>query len=63
MDNQSVSQQRLTFSVTEAANAMGVSTATIYRLLSSGELKFVRIGDRRMIPAPELHRLTTAGTA
>jgi len=47
---------RLTYSVTEAVAATGMSRATVNRKIASGELKSVKIRRRRLIPAVELRR-------
>jgi excisionase family DNA binding protein len=49
--------RRLAFSMAEVASLTGVSRSTLYRLVSSGELKTVRLLSRRLIPARELERL------
>lgn len=55
---------RRTYSLDEAAGALGVSKRTIHRLLAAGTLSAVRIGSsRRRIPASELERLTTVERA
>jgi excisionase family DNA binding protein len=40
---------RRTLSRPEAANYLGVSETTLYRLSSLGRLPFVRIGTRRLV--------------
>lgn len=47
----------LTVSVEEAAKRLGVSPATIRRMLVAGLIQSVRIGKRRMVPMSELRRL------
>jgi len=41
----------------EAAEALGVSRATIYRLHDSGRLRFVKVGRRTLIPTSLLYEL------
>jgi len=41
----------------EAAEALGVSRATIYRLHDSGRLRFVKVGSRTLIPTSLLLEL------
>jgi excisionase family DNA binding protein len=43
-------QQRLVYSICEAANALNLSRATIYRLLSRRKIASIKIGSRRLIP-------------
>lgn len=40
---------RLTYSIEEAATAMGLSPRTVYRLVWSGELRAVRSGRRVLV--------------
>jgi len=61
--NHSEVPKRLAYSVKEVAHAAGVSEGTIYRLIYRKELRTVRIGDRQLVPAQELHRLTGTGAA
>jgi excisionase family DNA binding protein len=53
----STSIQRLTYTLDEASVASGVSRSTLYRLMDRGELRFVKIGARRLIPAGAPARL------
>jgi excisionase family DNA binding protein len=48
---------RLVYSIREAAEASGLSRATLYRLISDGRLKTVKIGARRLIPVAALTAL------
>jgi len=41
----------------EAAESLGVSRSTIYRLMDSGQLRFVKVGRRTLIPTLLLHEL------
>ena len=49
--------QRISYSPTEAACATGLSLPTINRKIARGELRSVKVGRRRLIPAQELERL------
>lgn len=46
-----------TVSVQRAAEILGVSVDTIQRRAKSGELRTVKLGGRRLVPLPEIHRL------
>lgn len=37
-------------SVNEAASSLGIGRSAVYGLLSSGALRSLRIGDRRLVP-------------
>ena len=47
----------------DAAIALGLSRATIYNLITRGELRAVKIGRATRIPATELERLLASGDA
>ena len=50
--------ERLTMTVEEAGEALGISRATAYALANSGGLPAVRISQRRLvIPRKALHEL------
>lgn len=51
---------RLAFSLAEAEVSSGLSRATLYRMIGSGELKTVRRGGRRLIPTAELEKLCSS---
>jgi excisionase family DNA binding protein len=51
---------RLAFSIDEAAAALGMSPATLWRWIGEGWLRSVKRGGRRLIPISELERLLTA---
>lgn len=46
----------LTYSAEEAAKALGVSAATIYRMAAAGELPSRRLRSRLVIPKAALQR-------
>lgn len=50
--------ERLTCSVAEAAKAVGLSRSKIYELISEGEVQTAKVGRRRLVSIPSLHRLT-----
>lgn len=59
MPNDHTAPSRLR-SIVAASKALGVSRNTIFALLSSGKLGYVRIGRRRLIPADEIDRFIEA---
>jgi excisionase family DNA binding protein len=44
------STERLTYSVTEAAEVLGISRTLAYELVARGELPHVRFGRRVLVP-------------
>jgi excisionase family DNA binding protein len=53
----------LAFSVEEAARLIGVSRATVYVLISTGELRTIKIRKRRLVPREALLDLLAASVA
>jgi excisionase family DNA binding protein len=49
-------------SVTEAAQRLGIARATAYLLITSGDLRSVKIRKRRLVPASDVARLIAAGS-
>ena len=49
--------ERLTYSVEEAALALGISRAGAYEAVQRGEIPHIRIGRRVLIPKSALHSL------
>jgi excisionase family DNA binding protein len=50
-------KERLAFSIAEAADAIGISRDTVYRLIQRGEIHSVLVGKRRLIPRASLLQL------
>ena len=48
--------ERLLYRISEAADILGVSRSTLYRLIASGELATIRVGTAPRIPAKVLER-------
>lgn len=55
------SSPRLAFSVQEAAAALGLSTSSIWKWISLGQLQATKIGGRTLITVEELDRVLKAG--
>jgi excisionase family DNA binding protein len=53
--------ERLAYSVPEAAAATGIGKSTLYVLMDDGQLPFVKVRARRLIPAAALETLITKG--
>lgn len=43
-------------SIAQAGDALSVSRTTIYKLMDSGQIRSLKIGDRRVIPSEEIRR-------
>jgi excisionase family DNA binding protein len=55
------SSHRLAFSVNEAAAALGLSASSIWKWISLGKLRAIRIGGRTLITVEEVKRVLTIG--
>lgn len=53
---------KLTYSIAETCQALGVKTTTVYDLIASGRLKKVKLGARSLVPADSLHALVASLT-
>jgi excisionase family DNA binding protein len=49
-------EERLLYRIVDAARALSLSRSELYKLISLGKLRTVKIGRARRIPAAELHR-------
>jgi excisionase family DNA binding protein len=49
------------FSLSLAAERLGVSTCTLRRLIASGHIRSVNIGARRLVASSELERVAALG--
>ena len=54
--------ERLAYSIDETARLLGVSRTTVNVLIRRGELRSVKLGWRRVVPASEIRRLLEQGT-
>ena len=57
METETFAIPKLGYSLAETEVAIGVSRATLYRMLARGELKAAKVGRRRIVPDTELRRL------
>jgi excisionase family DNA binding protein len=57
MSSQPFSPERKALSVKETARAVGISRATVYRLVQQKRLATVKIGSRRLVPVSALDNL------
>ena len=48
-------QEKLAFTIEEAARALSVSRTTLYEMISANALRTVKIGRRRVVPVCVLH--------
>ena len=48
--------EKMLYTPTEAAKALGISRSTVYVLIASGEVPSVRIGSCRRVPVDGLRR-------
>lgn len=51
--------ERLAYTVTDAARALGISERSVYNRINDGTLKRVRVGGRNLIPANALRALVS----
>jgi len=46
--------ERLSYTIPDAATAIGVSRSTLYELIGAGEIRTFKVGTRTLVPASEL---------
>jgi excisionase family DNA binding protein len=56
-------QGKLAYTPNSAAQALGMSRSHLYSLMAVGAIRYIVIGRRRRIPAEELQRVLSEGTA
>ncbi len=61
MSNNVEKQPRRALSIREAADACGLSRATLYRLIAEGKLTTSKIGARRLVPVGAIDALLSGG--
>ncbi len=49
--------EKLSYSVMEAAKLIGISKSNLYRLINQGEIPFIRLGKRILIPKKKFEDL------
>jgi excisionase family DNA binding protein len=54
-------RQRLVYSICEAAHALNLSRATLYRLLAEGRIASIKIGSRRLVLRTSIDDLLREG--
>ncbi len=54
------SRDRLAYSVGEASAFIGLGRTTLYSLMESGQLRFCKIGKRRIIRSADLNEFLTS---
>ncbi len=62
MSNTKQSPERRALSVGEAAKAVGLSRATLYRLIERKQLATLNVGARRLVPVTALDALLEKAT-
>ena len=60
-ETEAPAEERLTYTLTEAARRLGISRALAYEAVNRGELSVCRIGRRVLIPRAALLRLLEDG--
>lgn len=61
MYNRQQQQTKLAYSVNETAAALGLSASSIWKWISLGQLRAIRVGGRTLITAEELDRVLETG--
>lgn len=55
------SDQRLTYTVEEAARLLGISRGLAYELVRSGQIPAIQLGRRLVVPRARLHSMIASG--
>jgi excisionase family DNA binding protein len=61
-ESKAVAEERLTYTLNEAARRLGISRALAYEAAHRGELPVCRIGRRMLVPRAALLRLLEDGS-
>ena len=59
--SKSGNDERLVYTVTQAAEMLGISRAFAYELVARGDLPVIRLGRRRLVPKVALAELVARG--
>ena len=62
MKKESSNVERLSYSVQEAASALGVSSRTVHEFVKDGNIAHFRMGTRVLIPADALRQFIESRT-
>jgi excisionase family DNA binding protein len=54
-------EKRRALSPREAERTLGISHATLYRIIKAGRLKTIKLGSRRLIPVDAIDALLNEG--
>jgi excisionase family DNA binding protein len=54
---QTLSNEKLAFSVNESAEILSIGARTVWRMVEEGTIRAIRLGRRVVIPKSELERL------
>jgi excisionase family DNA binding protein len=54
-------EKRRALSPREAERTLGISHATLYRLIKDGKLKTIKLGSRRLVPVASIEALLAEG--
>ena len=55
--------KRLTYTIAEAAEMLGIGKNQAYQAANEGELPTIKIGRRRLVPRPALDRMLSVDNA
>jgi excisionase family DNA binding protein len=61
MPTNTLEEKRRALSPREAERTLGISHATLYRLIKDGKLKTIKLGSRRLIPIDAIDALLAGG--
>ncbi len=56
-----MNKEKLTLTVDETAKCLGVGRNSVYEAIARGEIPFIRVGKRLLVPKAALETLLAAG--